>query len=219
MSDMPRDFWLERWNIGQIGFHQAAVNPRLSSFWPGLGLPEGSGVFVPLCGKTLDMHYLAEQGHRVVGVEFSEIGVRAFFDEAGIVYQKNDSGSLPCFEGGAFRLFCGDFFELGSQDLGEVAAVYDRAALIALPPNTRPRYAAHLQSIVPNASDMLVLTIEYDQNAVGGPPFCVTADELGSLYAESWKIETLAVDERPTMPPKFADVKATESVHRLHASG
>lgn len=219
MSDKSQNFWLERWDIGQIGFHQSAVNSQLHNFWPMLGVDANSAVFVPLCGKSLDMHFLAERGHRVVGVEFSEIAVRAFFDEAGIAYERSEAGGLPCFEGGAFRLFCGDYFALGAEDIGDVAAVYDRASLIALPPETRTRYAAHMMSMVAGATDMLALTIDYDQNAVGGPPFSVPADELCALYATNWKVETLHVDASPQMPPKFAGIAATESVHHLRANG
>ena len=219
MSDNARNFWLERWNIGQIGFHQSAVNSRLQRFWPQLDVPAEKSVFVPLCGKTLDMHFLAACGHRVVGVEFSEIAVRAFFEEAGIACERHDDGSLPYFEGGAFRLYCGDFFALGRSDIGDVAAVYDRASLIALPPDTRPAYAQHLTELATSASAMLVLTILYDQNAVAGPPFSVPKDELQELYAADWEIETLEVDENPTMPPKFEGLKASETVHRLRAIG
>ena len=219
MSDNAKTFWLGRWDIGQIGFHQGDTNSRLHDFWPSLGIASQASVFVPLCGKSLDMHFLADLGHRVVGVEFSETAVRAFFDEAGLDYQCNDTGAVPCFEGGAFRLFCGDFFALGRDQLGDIAAVYDRASLIALPPETRTRYAAHMRTLAAGASDMLALTIEYDQNAVGGPPFSVPVDELKSLYADGWTVETLHVDAAPKMPPKFDSIKATESVHRLRANG
>lgn len=218
MSDKARNFWLERWNIGQIGFHQGGVNSRLQSYWPTLGVEADTNVFVPLCGKSLDMHFLAECGHKVVGVEFSEIAVRAFFDEAGIAYKRTEEGGLPCFEGGAFRLFCGDYFALGAEDLGSIAAVFDRASLIALPPETRTRYAAHMQSLATTAGDMLALTIEYDQEAVTGPPFSVPADELRALYAEGWCVETLHVDTSPQMSPKFNGQTATESVHHLRAT-
>ncbi|MEE3330411.1 MAG: thiopurine S-methyltransferase [Myxococcota bacterium] len=219
MSDNARNFWLERWDVGQIGFHQSDVNSRLQRFWPQTGVAPGGSVFVPLCGKTLDMHFLAACGHRVIGVEFSEIAVRAFFEEADIAYERNDEGSLPCFEGGAFRLYCGDFFALNRSDIGDVAAVYDRASLIALPPDTRPGYAQHLADLATSASAMLVLTILYDQNAVAGPPFSVPTDELRELYAADWEVETLEVDETPTMPPKFEGLKASEIVHRLRPIG
>lgn len=219
MSDDARNFWLERWDVGQIGFHQNAVNSRLQRFWPQIEVASEESVFVPLCGKTLDMHFLAACGHRVIGVEFSEIAVRAFFDEAEIAYEQHDGGSLPCFEGGPFRLYCGNFFALGREDIGEIAAVYDRASLIALPPDTRPDYAQHLTELATAASTMLVLTIDYDQNAVAGPPFSVPTEELRELYAAGWQVETLEVDETPTMPPKFEGLEASEIVHRLTASG
>lgn len=215
---MHRDFWLARWSRQEIGFHQADVNGWLKRLWPGLGVPEDGAVFVPLCGKSLDMLWLAEQGHRVYGVELAEDAVRAFFDESGRPCRVERLRHMQQFNADTLTVYCGDFMDLTSGHLPGVRAVYDRAALIALPERMRSHYADHLLRIVSDGCVILLLTLEYDQKQVAGPPHAVTEPEVQSLFGERCEVERLCSAPATQLPPRFAEAgvdDAVETVYRI----
>jgi thiopurine S-methyltransferase len=133
-------------------------------------------VLVPLCGKSLDMLWLAGQGHPVVGVELDRGAVEAFFKEAGLVPRIDETGPLPSYSAGGVTVFAGDFFQFDPP--GRYGLVYDRAALIALPPEMRPRYLAHLAALLAPEAKGLLITLEYSQPCMQGPPFSVMPEEL-----------------------------------------
>jgi thiopurine S-methyltransferase len=188
---MKSEFWHERWESNQLGFHQAEVNRLLMEHWPGLGLPAASPVFVPLCGKSLDMTWLRAAGHPIVGVEFSPIAVHDFFAENQIEASTAYRGVLECSSGSGHELYCGDFFDMTPEVLSTVRAVYDRAALIALPPELRKRYAEHLIRALPPDITIMLITLEYDSSRMNGPPHSVPASEVEMLFGESFAIEVL----------------------------
>ena len=202
---MKSKFWHERWESGQLGFHQTEINAQLAKYWPRLEVPKGAAVFVPLCGKSLDMGWLRDQGHPVVGVELSPIALRDYFEAASIEYSKTtpEGSSLELFSADGYELYCGDFFSLTAQQLGEVRGVYDRASLIALPPEMRSRYAAQIIDILPPAAKILLSTIEYDQNKMSGPPHSVPPTEVESLFGEAFEIEPLIERDFAAPPPPF----------------
>jgi len=185
------DFWQARWARNEIGFHQPEVNPHLQRHWPGLGLAAGSRVLVPLCGKTLDLAWLAAQGFPVLGVELAERAVQDFFAEQGVEPQIERSGAFQVYRAGAVEIRCGDFFALGAADVEDCAGLYDRAALIALPADMRARYAAHLAAILPPACRGLLVTLDYDQARMDGPPFAVSDDEVRRLFGADWQLQLL----------------------------
>jgi thiopurine S-methyltransferase len=190
--EMKNDFWLERWKREEIGFHQNEVNPYLSEFWPELALARKSMVFVPLCGKSRDMRWLHEQGHQVLGVELSAIAVQAFFKENHYIQQHINDGKFDRYEADGICILCGDFFDLSKDELAKVNAVYDRASLIALPPDMRTSYVRHLADILPPATRILLVTVEYPQQEMQGPPFSVSSDEIESLYRKYADVQFLA---------------------------
>lgn len=202
---MDPEFWHERWRQGQIGFHLPRVHPRLQRCWPRLGAEPGCRVFVPLCGKSRDMDWLARQGHTVVGVELSESAGRAFFSEHGRPAERRAEGALTALEDNEVRVLVGDFFDLAAADLADVGAVYDRAALIALPPELRRRYVAHMKRILPRALPTLVIGFDYDQRRMDGPPFSVPVAELRELYSESHEIELVEEAEILEHEPRFRE--------------
>ncbi len=188
---MNTRFWHERWENGQLGFHRAEVNALLLKHWPRLAVPSGAPVFVPLCGKSLDMHWLREQGHPVVGIELSSIAIRNFFEEAGIDLRVDSHGTFRRSFGSGYELFCGDFFDLVRRDLAQVRACYDRAALIALPPEMRVRYDKTLIELLPENAAILLITLEYDQAKMTGPPHSVAPSEVDALFGADDSIELL----------------------------
>jgi len=210
------EFWHGRWESQQIGFHQARVNPWLERHWQVLDAEPGARVFVPLCGKSLDMRYLESLGHQVVGVELSPIAVRSYFVEASVTFALEEGGPLARYAGGRATLYCGDYFALTSAELAGVSAVFDRAALIALPPEMRKRYVAHSFQILPRGTRILLVTLVYEQALVEGPPFCVTDSEVARLYAKAASIELVGEKEVRDLPPKFANIEGiVERAYRI----
>ena len=175
---MESQFWIERWREGQIGFHEGAPNAFLQRFADRLA---GIRVLVPLCGKTEDLAYLGSRGHEVVGVELVEDAARAFFAEHELTPAIERRGPLAVYTAGAITVISGDLFAVSIDDTGPIDAIYDRAALIALPPEVRPRYVAHLRTLVRTAPAVLV-TVEYPQDLMSGPPFSVPEAEVRTLY-------------------------------------
>ena len=213
---MQPDFWLERWQRNEIGFHQPAPHRALARHWASLGLPRGSRVLVPLAGKSSDMLWLAAAGHHVVGIELAELAVRAFFDENALMPKITDHGGLQCFSVEGLDLWCGDVFAIGTTEVGRVAAVFDRAALVALPPELRQRYVAHLDAITPPGTRTLLITMEYSQTEMPGPPHAVLEDEVRVLY-RTHAIELLERDDAMADFPKFAQrgvTRLSEAIYR-----
>jgi thiopurine S-methyltransferase len=209
---MDKEFWLQRWEKEEIGFHQDEINPYLLHYWQEL-VPDRNGkVFVPLCGKSRDMLWLRKQGHPVLGVELSAIAVRAFFEENGYSPRHSVSEGFEHCEADGIHILCGDFFDLGKNDLAEVKVVYDRASLVALPPEMRERYARHLAAILPPATQILLLTFDYRQSEMPGPPFAVSAGEVESLYGSLAEIRLLAQHDTLADNPRFK----ARGLSRLH---
>ncbi|MGI9326808.1 MAG: thiopurine S-methyltransferase [Pseudomonadales bacterium] len=213
---MERRFWLERWTKNQIGFHQPKPNPWLEAFWGQVQAQKS--VFVPLCGKSLDMRFLEDQGLEVIGIDFAALALEAYFEEAGEVVVEDDHKGLRRFKGDRSTLYCGDIFALGAAELATVDAVFDRGALVALPPELRRRYAEHLQEILAVGTRVLLVTLEYDQGLVAGPPFSVLPEEVKALYGERCEVRQLVSQGTDNVPPHFSEQgvrRATEAVYLL----
>ncbi|HEY1140396.1 MAG TPA: thiopurine S-methyltransferase [Lysobacter sp.] len=188
---MHPDFWRQRWADNQIGFHQDTPTPLMLKHWPSLGVAPGARVFVPLAGKTLDMAWFAAQGYRVLGVELSRIAVEAFFDENGATPERSESKYGTHYLAGNIELICGDAFGLDDELLGTCDAVFDRAALIALPADLRRRYVSELYTRLPSHCRGLLVSLEYPQHEKDGPPFSVVESEVYDLYSRDWDVATL----------------------------
>ena len=191
---MEAEFWHGAWREKRIGFHQAEVNAQLREYWPRLQVASGSRVLVPLCGKTRDMLWLRER-HHVVGAELSPVAVEEFFAENALAHAITNRGGLAVYEGERLELWQGDFFTFPDEELARVSAVFDRAALVALPPDMRARYAQKLINTLPGGSAMLLITIEYDESLYTGPPFCITPAEVERLYGDAFSIDVLGSNE------------------------
>ncbi len=198
---MEPDFWKSRWAAGQIGFHEGTPNQSLQQH--GAHLQPAKRVLVPLCGKSEDLAWLAAQDLEVVGVELVEDAVRAFFAEHGLDATVTKRGAVTSYRAKGITIFAGDFFAVTPTDVGEVDAFYDRAALIALPAPVREKYVAHLRTLVKRG---LLITVEYPQEKLDGPPFSVPKDEvlrhypnakeLGQNKAAGPRLEPLGALER-----------------------
>ena len=207
---MEADFWFARWGKREIGFHQVEINRFLEQYWPSLKLASESTVLVPLCGKSRDMRWLAQRGHHVLGVELSEAAVQEFFKEWEKPPKVDQQGSFTCYSAENVELLVGDFFALTADDLQEVAGVYDRAALVALPPDMRRDYINLLAEILPAKAQTLLVTFEYRLDARKGPPFSIDIDAVKSLFEGRYAINML-----DSQPFDLRGVAAIEHAFRL----
>ncbi|MEM7207543.1 MAG: thiopurine S-methyltransferase [Pseudomonadota bacterium] len=189
-------FWHTKWETDQLGFHQEKVNSRLQKYWPELQVADDAKVFVPLCGKSLDMLWLA-QHHRVIGNELSEIAVTDFFAEHALEPEKSSTDRYTRFAAGGIELLCGDYFALEPMDLKGVGGVFDRASLIALPAVLRKRYAKQLAHLLPESCKVLLITMIYDESRMQGPPFSVSEDEVYALFESEFSVQRVAQSEGP----------------------
>ncbi|WP_202845652.1 thiopurine S-methyltransferase [Luteimonas saliphila] len=200
---MDADFWHDRWQTNKIGFHRDAPLPLLTQHWQSLGLREGSRVFVPLCGKSLDMVWLADQGHRVLGIELSELAITQFFDERGLSPRTHASPAGTHHVAGPWELVVGDAFAIPEELLADCAGVYDRAALIALPPDLRATYASTTWARLPAHCRGLLVTLEYPQAEKSGPPFAVGEAEVHARLGQRWQVELLERRDLLDYEPSF----------------
>jgi len=215
---MEAEFWQARWASNQIGFHLPEVNPYLQRYWPQLGLAGGAKVLVPLCGKSLDLVWLASQGYRVMGVELSEQAVEAFFSEQGLEPKIIRRGAFKVYQTSLVEVWCGDFFALDPQAVVDCSGLYDRAALIALPPLMRVQYTERLNELLARGCKGLLITLDYDQVQKAGPPFAVGDDEVRVLLGEHWALDALEARDILSESPKFVQGGVTrleERVYRL----
>lgn len=208
---MEASFWHDTWATQQIGFHLDRPNPILVRHAALLGAK--SRVLVPLCGKSHDLAWLAERGHEVVGVELSELAARAFFDEHELSPTESTLGPYKRFSSGAVQILCGDFFALERAHLGgSLSAVYDRAALVALPPPMRERYAKHLSELMPPRTPALLVTLEHTGSGEAGPPFSVTSAEVRARYEADFTVTELERNDILESEPRFK----ARGFHTLH---
>ncbi|CAN5811378.1 thiopurine S-methyltransferase [soil metagenome] len=208
--------WGDRWRDGQIAFHQDAPSNFLDTYadrvW---GTARLSRVLVPLCGKSLDMVFLAERADAVVGVEYVEQAVRDFFEEREL-QPDIDSDAPVGFRAGPYTIFAADFFAVSHADIGPIDAVFDRASLFALDAETRVRYADHVRSLQPGGLRTMLITFDYDQSAMDGPPYAVSDDEVGCLFGDAFDVEHL--ETRDVLNQRFRDAglrAMTESAFAL----
>lgn len=191
---MDAGFWHDKWAKNEIAFHQSVVHPMLASYLASLKLGSGARIFVPLCGKSLDMAWLANEGCRVIGAELSENAASQFFSEAGLEPEVTDWAGGKHFSAQNIEIYIGDIFDLTAEIIGPVQAVYDRAALVALPAETRHRYADHVARIT-RAAPQLLITFTYDQSIMAGPPFSIPDQEVKSHYREQFQVQQLCSEE------------------------
>jgi len=199
---MHHSFWHQRWQEQRIGFHLDKINPFLSKYWHRLEILEPGRVFVPFCGKSHDLLFFHQQGHKVLGNELSSLAVQDFYTEQQLNASKTiissekkspDEPGLIHWSSPEIDILCGDFFALKKDYLSDISVVYDRASLVALPSEMREKYVKKMLEILPEKVKILLLTLDYDENEKQGPPFSVTEEEVYRLYSENFTIELLEV--------------------------
>ncbi len=188
---MESEYWLQRWLEGRTGWHRSEVMPLLEKHWPALAVPRGARVLVPLCGKSLDMLWLASQGLCVLGVEIALPAIESFLAENRLRAHRQPGPGGAHFiigHGGGIEIINGDVFAIPDETYAGCAAAYDRAALIAFPAPMRERYAHEVYGKLPRGCRALLITLEYPQNEMAGPPFSVDDAEVHRLFEAHWDI-------------------------------
>lgn len=168
----------------------------LVSYFQELALAENSRVFLPLCGKTRDISWLLSQGYCVVGAELSEIAVEQLFIDLGLEPAISSIGAGKRYSAKNIDIYVGDIFDLTREIMGSIDAVYDRAALVALPEQIRTQYTAHLRKLT-NQAPQLLICFEYDQALMAGPPFSISHEELNTHYSGRYKLILISSQNVP----------------------
>lgn len=202
---MHPDFWLQRWRDNEIGFHQDKPTPLLLKHWPAIGMPTGATIFVPLAGKSLDMVWFASQGYRVLGVELSPLAIKQFITEHGVVPEVRETKYGTHYFADHVEIICGDVFALDADALVDCSVVFDRAALVALPPELRRRYVDEVYALLPPGCRGVLITLEYPPNEKQGPPFSVTETEVRELFDRDWHIDVLERRDILAQQPAFIE--------------
>lgn len=188
---MENSYWHQKWHTNEIGFNQSQPNQLLQRYCHTLNLQPGDRVFVPLCGKSIDMLWLIQQGYHVIGVELSLMACESFFSDYNLPVKTIQTESHAIFQSENITLYAGDFFQLNKALIGDIAAVYDRAALIALPATLRRRYVDCLTPLLSPLTKILLITTVYNQSEMPGPPFSVDRNEIETLYGTHFNIDLL----------------------------
>ena len=201
---MDNTFWIKKWQVNEIGFHLPDVHPLLQKYYSGIFSPR-KPVFVPLCGKTKDLSFFQLAGNDVLGVDLSEIAAKDFFSEhyadIQVIANETVSNSFVSYQQNNIEILVGDIFNLTPRQLDGFRHIYDRAALIALPKAIRGKYISLLKRLMPRAN-MLLITLDYQQGKIDGPPFSVNTDEVNELF---WfaRVELLHANNIIEYEPKF----------------
>ncbi len=215
---MQHEFWHDAWESGDTGWQQDEPNEFLRQYWPELQIPAGATVLVPLCGDSVDMQWLADQQLRVCGVELNRGAVDSFFERRGLQPDVIGLENGVFCQLGSFSIFCGDILEVSDSLFPEIHAVYDRGATVALPTDVREQYAARLSRLVPADTQMLLVSLSYDEESMDGPPFSVPYEEVQRLYGGGFKIQRIGPEEPTEIPPPLAERGVTgmeESIYHL----
>lgn len=203
---MQPSFWHERWESNDIGFHEEQPHSLIVAHFSKLELPVNSRIFVPLCGKSVDIAWLLSQGMQVVGIELNESAVQQLFKELGVTPEVTQTGALKKYSTPKLDVYVGSIFDLSKQELGLVSAIYDRAALVALPEDMREQYVSHMLEITANVPQLLI-TFEYDQSLVSGPPFAIHQALVERYYGRTY---TLNMQQSIPYAPFKKDIEAAE---------
>lgn len=209
---MESDFWHDLWEANDTGWHLDTTNPFLQEFLSQLELKEDSRIFIPLCGKTIDIKWLLSKGHRIVGAELNENAIKELFVSLSLHPNIQNIGQLTLYSAKNIDIFVGDILELNKEILGKVDAIYDRGALVALPNEIRIKYTSLLKYIA-SAIPQLLISYEYDQNLIEGPPFSITKSEIKKHYGELYDIKLLKSFKIEDGP--FAEISAYENIWLL----
>lgn len=218
----PNSYWINRWQDQDIGWHHQEFNAHLLNHWHSLYLPQGSLVLAPLCGKSRDLLWLAEQGYRIRGIELSPLAVESFFTEHKLKPTRISMQGFERWTAGPYEIYCGDIFDLTLMDNRDIDAVYDRASLVALNPAQRRQYAELLVRSLPEKVKMLLVAMDYPQAEMQGPPYSVQMSEVRALFEPHFTVNLRHTLDLLQDTERYGDKgvsRLLEQVYLLKSSG
>jgi len=201
---MDLEFWKQAWRDGRTAFHQGQTSPHLVRHLPLLNINENDHVLLPLCGKSLDLLYLQDLNLKVTGIEISELAIEQFQAEHPREYKQTKKGNFTVYQNEKLEIWNGDFFEFHSDITSPIHYVFDRAAMVTLPFDLRKHYAEKLCEFLNLGAKILLVTFEYPQEKVPGPPFSVNKDEVELLYKD-FKVQEIYRETITAISPKFVE--------------
>lgn len=210
--------WHSHWTRKKPGFHEGQVNAYLEKFLPLFNLKSGDSIFMPLCGKAVDILWLSQQGFQVIGVELSEIAIKSFFEESELAFETVQYPDFVVYKAANITLYQGDFMDIQSAQLNQCQLVYDRASIVAIESFNRESYKRKMLEIIPAATPILMVTLDYDQEVMHGPPFSVPVSEISDLYQPEYQLELLLSSEQIEERPRWRELgleSLVESALRL----
>ena len=203
--------WHNFWTQDKPGFHEGEVNAYLKKYLPLFNLQPGNTIFMPLCGKAVDILWLAQQGYPVIGVELSSVAIESFFEESSLTPQVQQIDKFTVYSAQNITLYQGDYMDVQASELSSCKLVYDRASIVAIESFNRSSYVEHMFQLIPPAIPALLITLEYNQSQMQGPPFSVPVSEIQQLYQSRYEIELLESNEQIHERPKWRE-KGLESL-------
>jgi thiopurine S-methyltransferase len=188
---MELSYWQSRWRKGNTGFHMQNGYTGLHKHWKSLPIPDSPDVLVPLAGKSVDMQWIAEQGGNVTGIEISEIAIQQFFESLGETPVVRSYADFNIYTSDQIKIWRGNFLKLPEAKMPVFDLIYDKAALVALPPQMRKEYVEKIKSLTGPQTRILLHGYSYNQQEMNGPPFSVPEKEIEELYGSQFSINLL----------------------------
>jgi thiopurine S-methyltransferase len=188
---MELSYWQSRWQKGNTGWHMDTVYPPLPHLWNQIGMNSDTRVLVPLCGKSLDLLWLTDHCDTVTGVDISPKALQHVMQKHSESFIKDTSHGFTIYRSDSLVLWEGDFAKLPSDQIPPQNLIYDKASIIALPPEKRQRHAEKMIELSSFNTQILIQIFEYDQNEMNGPPFSVEEQELKRLFGNQFKLKCL----------------------------
>ncbi|HET6527158.1 MAG TPA: hypothetical protein VFG39_00260 [Balneolaceae bacterium] len=200
---MEISYWQSRWRKNKTGWHMDEVYPLLPDLWPSLSLKAGARILVPFCGKSVDMQWFIDKYFHVTGVDVSEKALHAFMERSSNPFTSQHQYGFSVFRSENIELWQGDFQKLPVAGMPSFDAIYDKAALIALPEEMRLKYAQKVLQCSGPETQMMLQTFEYEQDEMTGPPFSVDEQEIRRLYGKQFDLALLRQKQKPELRGKF----------------
>lgn len=220
-SDMSKNTWEDCWSVGKTFFHRSAYHPMLVEHIEKLINGRSNLViFIPLCGKSLDIKYLYDLGHTVVGVEGAKSPIEEFFGEHNLEFTKSDcpsvNGSVYKNGDNRIRIYHGDMFDFNGKDEVKFSGVWDRGSFGAINKTDRPKYVELLTSMVTEDCQYLLNTYDYNPEQFSGPPHCFTDEEMLGYWGHKWNITRIHYEDVNNDSKREKGVEYfNEQVHHL----
>ncbi|XP_013388873.1 probable thiopurine S-methyltransferase [Lingula anatina] len=190
------DGWIGAWERNSTRWHMPNVNCFLEEFLDVLlAGKKAAKILVPLCGKTIDMKWLADLGHTVIGVDGAEKAATEFFTEQNIAYKVEPcdaiQGTLCCSMDNKIRIYVGDFFKFNQDFEGQFDAIWDRASLVAIDESDRLQYVNILNSVLKPGCHCLIEAMDFIPSEKSGSPHAIPLECVRELFGNDYNVKLL----------------------------